>query len=164
MTRPTDSDIIREQERRLRFDSFDLATAWELGTRLRALALERGQAVLIEVRLGKRPVFLSAMPGTGAANADWARRKANTVELLERSTYGVGVAPPHPEGTVYERMGLSARDYAVAGGGFPIFLSGGICVGAVIVSGLPQREDHKLIVEALAGMLGLPHGDFLLDA
>jgi uncharacterized protein (UPF0303 family) len=156
MTQPSDLDLLAEQELRLRFQSFDLATAWELGTRLRALAEARGQAVLIEVRLGGRPVFLTAMPGTGAANADWARRKANTVELLERSTYRLGRTPPSAEGTLHERMGLSMRDYAVAGGGFPILLADGLCLGVVLVSGLPQREDHRLIVEVLAEMTGVP--------
>ena len=119
--------------------------------------------MLIEVRLGGRPVFLSAMPGTNASNADWARRKANTVELIDQSTYRAGRAPSD-EGTLHERMGLSPRDYAVAGGGFPIWLASGVRIGAVIVSGLPQREDHKLIVEVLAGMLGVPLAEIQLDA
>ena len=162
MTQPRDLDLLGEQELRLRFGNFDLATAWDLGTRLRARAEARGQAVLIEVRLGGRPVFLTAMPGTGPDNADWARRKANTVELLERASYRVG-RTPSAEGTLYERMGLSPRDYAVAGGGFPIFLANGLCVGAVIVSGLPQREDHGLIVEVLAEMTGVPLATIQLD-
>lgn len=161
MTRPSDVDLLLAQEARLRFESFGLETAWELGTRLRARAAARGQAVLIEVRLDGRPVFLSAMPGTGASNADWARRKANTVELTDQSTYRAGQTPSD-EGTLHERMGLPLRDYAVAGGGFPILLASGIRLGAVIVSGLPQREDHKLIVEVLAEMLDVPLGEIQL--
>src|SRR5258706_4850506 len=86
-----DDDIARiaEQERRLRFASFNEDTAWELGSRLRQLAVERGVAVAIEVRLARETVFFCAMPGTSAANADWARRKRNTAELLSRSSYGV---------------------------------------------------------------------------
>ncbi len=155
MTRPSDHDLFAAQEARLRFPSFGLGTAWDLGTRIRELAASRDQAVLVEVRLGGRPVFLSAMPGTGTANADWARRKANTVELTDHSTYRLGQTVSE-EGTLHERMGLSLRDYAVAGGGFPIFLSSGLRIGAVIVSGLPQREDHKLIVEVLCEMLDVP--------
>jgi uncharacterized protein (UPF0303 family) len=161
MTKQSDSDLILEQELRLRFESFDLGTAWELGTALRARAAAQGQSVLIEIRLGDRPVFLSAMPGTGPANADWARRKANTVALLERATYGVGQAPDGAE--LLARMGLPARDYVAAGGGFPIRLASGICVGAVIVSGLPQREDHKLVVDVLAEMIGIPTEEIQLD-
>jgi uncharacterized protein (UPF0303 family) len=48
-----------------------------------------------------------------------------------------------------ERYGLSAQDYAAAGGGFPIFLENTGCIGAVIVSGLPQLEDHRLVTESI---------------
>src|SRR5881392_3729037 len=87
-----EQDIARmaEQERRLRFDRFDQDTAWDLGVHLRELALARGAAVTIEVRLARETVFLCSMPGTTPANADWARRKRNTVELLWRSSYRVG--------------------------------------------------------------------------
>lgn len=162
MSKLSDTDILEGQELRLRFRSFDLGTAWDLGARLRALAEERGLSVLIEVRLGKRTVFLSAMPGTGPDNADWARRKANTVELLERSSYRVGLSTAGGE-TIHERMGLALADYATAGGGFPICLVSGLCVGAVVVSGLPQREDHKLVVEVLAEMIGVAIEEVQLD-
>jgi uncharacterized protein (UPF0303 family) len=36
-------------------------------------------------------------------------------------------------------------------------------VGAVVVSGLPQREDHALVAEALAGTLGVPPAEVALD-
>lgn len=59
--------------------------------------------------------------------------------------------------------GLPLRDFAVAGGGFPILVEGVGCVGAVIVSGLPQRDDHALVVEILAEMCGVPLRDIVLD-
>ena len=37
------------------------------------------------------------------------------------------------------------------------------CVGTITVSGLPQRQDHELVVEALAGLLGQPLGELALD-
>ncbi|WP_245392519.1 MULTISPECIES: heme-binding protein [Meiothermus] len=37
------------------------------------------------------------------------------------------------------------------------------CIGAITVSGLPQREDHELVVEVLAGYLGLPYEELALD-
>ena len=45
-------------------------------------------------------------------------------------------------------------DCVLAGGGFPLKLRGVGCVGAVTVSGLPQREDHEMVVAALAAALG----------
>jgi len=75
---------IAEQERRLRFGRFDEDGAWDLGSRLRSLAKSRGLGVTIEIRLARETVFCCAMRGTSPANADWVRRKRNTVELLSR--------------------------------------------------------------------------------
>jgi len=145
-----------EQERVLRFPAFDLATAWELGTRLRAAALQRGVAIAIEVRLQRETVFFCAMPGTTPENADWARRKRNTVELMQRSSYAVGRKLERDNATLEQKMALPLRDYAAHGGSFPIRVEGVGCVGAVTVSGLPQREDHVLVTSVIAEMCGVP--------
>jgi uncharacterized protein (UPF0303 family) len=167
MTQTTNlqQDIARiaEQERRLRFASFNEDTAWELGSRLRALAGERGVAVAIEVRLARETVFFCAMPGTAPANADWARRKRNTVELLAHSSYGVGRSLALEGSSLEAGMGLPPRDYASHGGSMPIFTSAGACIGAATVSGLPQRADHALVVEALAALCGVPLAEIALE-
>jgi uncharacterized protein (UPF0303 family) len=149
-----DSELERlaEQERLLRFARFDLATAWELGTRLRAAAEARGVAVAIEIRLLRETVFFCAMPGTTPENADWARRKRNSVELLQRSSYAVGRSLEQAGTSLEQKMGLPLRDYASHGGSLPIQVEGVGCVGAVTVSGLPQREDHELVAEVMAGL------------
>ncbi len=165
MTTPDlDQDIARIalQEQRLRFASFNEETAWALGNRLRDLARVRGVAVTIEVRIARETVFLHAMPGTSPSNADWARRKRNTVELLGKSSYAVGRDHAKSGHTLESLMGLPTRDYANHGGAFPIALSGGPCIGVVTVSGLPQREDHEMVVEVLAAMCGLPLADLRL--
>ncbi|MEY8878031.1 MAG: heme-degrading domain-containing protein [Leptothrix sp. (in: b-proteobacteria)] len=146
------------QEATLRLPRFDEAIAWQLGSALRQAALDRGVAVTIELRLARETVFLHAMPGTTPANADWARRKRNTVELLQRSSYAVGRSLALEGQTLEAKMGLAPRDFASAGGSFPLRLGdtlGGACVGTVTVSGLPQRDDHALVVEVLAQHLGL---------
>lgn len=153
---------IAEQERRLRFASFNAETAWTLGSHLRALARDRDAAVTIEVRLARETVFFCSMPGTSAANADWVRRKRNTVELLSRSSYGVGCSLELEGSSLELKMGLPSRDYAIHGGGVPIFASSGACIGAVTVSGLPQREDHALVVEALAVLCEVPLAEIAL--
>lgn len=153
---------IAQQERRLRFASFNEDAAWDLGTRLRALAVARDAAVTIEVRLARQPVFFCAMAGTSPASADWARRKRNTVELLSRSSYGVGRSLELEGSSLEARMGLPTRDYASHGGSVPLFAAGGSCIGAVTVSGLPQREDHALVIEVLAALCGVPLAEVAL--
>lgn len=159
-----EQDIARiaEQETRLRFDSFDKADAWELGLALRSLAVARGAAVTIEIRLARDTVFFCSMPGTTASNADWARRKRNTVEMLERSSYGVGRSLEREGSSLEGKMGLPTRDYASHGGSVPIVTTGGACVGVVTVSGLPQRDDHAMVVEALAARCSVPLRDVAL--
>jgi uncharacterized protein (UPF0303 family) len=157
-----DLDRIDEQQRRLRLQSFDEDTAWSLGCDLRRRAVERAAAVTIEVRLGGETVFLHAMPGTSPANADWARRKRNVVELLHRPSYAIGLEADRDGRSVLELMGLPDRDVSCHGGSFPIVVDGVGCIGAVTVSGLPQRVDHELVVEALAALCGVDVDDVRL--
>ena len=163
MTIEQDIARIALQEQRLRLQRFDEDTAWALGTRLKALAEARGVAVAIEIRIARETVFFCAMRGTAPANADWARRKRNTVELLQRSSYGVGRAMERDGASLVDRMGLPPRDYASHGGSFPLQVEGVGCIGAVTVSGLPQREDHVLVVQALAELCGVALHDIALD-
>jgi len=160
-----DRDLARigEQLRRLRFGAFDEQAAWEIGSDLRQRARDRHAAVTIEVRLNGDTVFLHSMPGTTPANADWARRKRNVVELLHQPSYAVGLHAVRDGRSILEMMGLPDRDHASHGGSFPIIVDGVGCVGAVTVSGLPQRVDHALVVEALATRCGLTPADLALD-
>lgn len=157
MTTTLDADLRRlaEQEQRLVLPQFDADTAWQIGERLRALARERGVAVTIEIRHGRDTVFLHAMPGTSPANADWARRKRNSVELLQQSSYRIGRALEKEGSTLEAKMGLPLRDHASHGGAVPVRVRGVGCVGVVTVSGLPQRDDHNLVIEVLAPLAGV---------
>ena len=144
---------IAEQEGRLVFPRFTLETAWALGTSLRDAALARSAPVVIDIGLRERPLFHAALPGSGPANADWARRKRNVVLKLGTSTMGIALKLAASGETLEERYGLSPADHAAHGGGFPLTLDGLGCIGAITVSGLAQAEDHDLIVEALERIL-----------
>lgn len=160
----SDLEQIEEQQRRLRLPACDEDTAWSLGADLRRRAMERGVAVTIEVRLAGETVFLHAMRGTAPANADWARRKRTVVELLHRPSYAVGLAAERDGRSELAVMGLPERDVADHGGSFPIVVDGVGCIGAVTVSGLPQRDDHDLVVEALADLCGVDLDEIRLAA
>ena len=153
-----DSELerIARQEQRLRLPRLGADKLWALGTTLKAMAESRGLAVTIEIRQARETVFFFAMPGTTPANADWARRKRNAVELLQRSSYAIGLSLRRDGNSLEAGMGLPPRDYASHGGSFPLRLTDDVCVGVVTVSGLPQHEDHALVVEALATMCGVP--------
>ncbi len=162
MTPDEDIQRIAEQERRIVFVHFDLGLAWQLGSRLRELALSQSLALTIEVRLAHETAFFCAMPGVTPANADWARRKRNTVELLHKSSYGVGRALEQEGKTLLGTMGLDARDYASHGGSFAIRAASTGVIGTATVSGAPQRVDHNIVVMALAEFCGVPLDEIAL--
>jgi len=164
VTTLTDLEMLESQERALQPERFDLDSAWMLGCSIRQLCRARGVALAIEIRLGRETVFYYAMKGTSSNNADWVRRKRNTVELMEKSSYAVGLALELEGSNLQVKSGLPQRDYASHGGSFPIRLKGMGCVGVVTVSGVPQREDHAIVVEALAEMCGVPLESIALPA
>lgn len=163
MTLATDLERLALQEQRLQFDTFDQGTAWTLGTHLKALCEAAGVALAIEIRLMKETVFYYAMPGTGPTNADWARRKRNVVELLHTSSYATGLKLEQEHSSLQEKQGLPLRDYATHGGSFPLRVRGVGMVGVVTVSGIPQREDHAMVVKALATLCQVPLAEVALD-
>jgi uncharacterized protein (UPF0303 family) len=148
-----DLEKIATQERELRLPRLDAQIAWDLGTRIRALATERGLSLVIDVRRFGQPLFYAALDGTTPDNAEWVRRKSNVVARFHRSSYGVGMTLKVKATTLLERYGLPVADYAADGGSFPLIVEGAGIVGSATVSGLSQRDDHNLVVEALCALL-----------
>jgi uncharacterized protein (UPF0303 family) len=157
-----DLERIALQERRLQFTEFNARVAWELGTALRTAALLRGAAIAIDIQLHGQLLFACGMPGTTPDNWEWIRRKRNVVMRYHRSSYAIGLKHERAGSTLEGSTGLDLRDYSTHGGGFPILLAGTGCVGTITVSGLPQREDHSLVVRVVAEYLGLEGEDLAL--
>ena len=159
-----ESDIaqIARQEEELRFTAFSEADAWALGSQMREAATARKLPFVIDIRIGNRPLFYTALPGTTPENPDWVRRKVNTVYRFHKSSYRVG-REYQLQGKPFDASrGIDPMDLAPAGGGFPIHLAGTGVVGAVTVSGVPQREDHGFVVEMLCRFLGKDHAALAL--
>ena len=154
---------IKLQEERLRFAAFDANTAWEVGKLLRKAGDARNAPIVVDIQLWTMPLLTFALPGATPESYDWVRRKRNTVAHFHRSSYAIGRMLAHDKKTLHDLGALSERDYAVHGGAFPIFLSGTGCVGAIAVAGLPQRDDHMLVVTAIAQVLNIELRDMALD-
>jgi len=157
-----DLERVALQERELVLPRLDPQVAWELGTRLRMLAVERGLKLVIDVRRFGQPLFYAAQEGTTPDNAEWVRRKSNVVARFHRSSYGVGMTLKLKNTTLLERQGLPVADYAADGGSFPLTVASAGVVGSVTVSGLPQRSDHELVVEALCMIAGRDYAELKL--
>jgi uncharacterized protein (UPF0303 family) len=157
-----DLEIIARQERELILPRLDAQIAWDLGSRLHALAHDRQLAVAIDIRRFGQPLFYAAMDGTTPDNVEWVRRKSAVVARFHRSSYAVGIKERITGKTVFESQGLSLADYATHGGSFPLVVTGAGVVGSVTVSGLPMRSDHELVIEALCGLLGRNYSELRL--
>ncbi len=157
-----DQERLALQERELRLPRLDARVAWELGVRLRTMAEERGLAVVIDVRRFEQPLFYAALEGTTPDNAEWVRRKSNVVARFHLSSYAVGLKLEAKNETLAGQQGLPLADYATHGGSFPLAVEGAGVLGSVTVSGLPQRADHELVVEALCGLLRRDYAELRL--
>lgn len=159
-----DLEKIALQEKRLKFKYFDSEVAWAVGTALKAAAEKRHVAVAIDIQLNGHTLFSYAMTGTRPDNWDWIRRKRNVVQRYHRSSFAIGLEHARAQTTLQQKSGLELKDYAAHGGCFPILLEGTGCLGTITVSGLPQREDHALVIGVLQDYLGLAGEDLALDA
>jgi uncharacterized protein (UPF0303 family) len=157
-----DLERVALQERELVLPRLDAQVAWQLGTKLRTLAVERGLVLVIDVRRFGQPLFYAALDGTTPDNAEWVRRKSNLVARFHRSSYAIGLSLKVKNETLLEKFGLPVADYAAHGGSFPLAVAGAAVVGSVTVSGLPQRADHELVVEALCVELGCDYAELRL--
>jgi uncharacterized protein (UPF0303 family) len=108
---------------------------------------------VIDVRRFGQPLFYTALEGTTPDNVEWVRRKNNIVARYHRSSYGMGLQM-NLKGETLEQRGHAVADFAAHGGAFPIVVEGAGIVGSVTISGLPQRRDHELVIEALCSLLG----------
>jgi len=149
---PTPDEVLA-QEVRLTLPTCSYDDCLAIGRWLLDRATERELPVAIEVWRGQRLVFRAARPGTNAHNDLYLAGKRRVVEhfghasLYERLRHEAA-------GTTFEAAtSLSFPRYAPHGGGFPLLVRGTGPVGVVLVSGLPQQEDHALIVDALEAHL-----------
>jgi uncharacterized protein (UPF0303 family) len=160
MSISTDRAQIALQEQQLLFTAFDATTAWTIGSSLRTIAETRKHPVVIDIRRFGDPhqqLFFAALPGTTPDNARWVLRKSRVVARFHRSSYAAGLYLQEQGVTFADKYSLPDEDYATHGGAFPITLAGTGVVGAITVSGLPQRQDHELVIEALCTHLNLDY-------
>ena len=157
-----DIALVKKQEQELVLAAFDEKVAFALGSAIRERALAEGLALVVDIRSWDRQMFFAATAGTNADNAEWVRRKINTVRRFLRSSYRMvlerGEAPFPPQ------AGADPADFVIAGGGFPISVKGAGIVGVLTISGLPGRRDHGVAVDALCDHLGLDKSAYALPS
>ncbi|MGW5657642.1 heme-degrading domain-containing protein [Streptomyces humi] len=144
---------LEKQEQRLVFRQFTNDDAWALGSLLVELARERQAPVAVDIHRAGQQLFHAALPGSTPDNDAWIARKRRVVERYGAASYLVG-ARFRAKGTTFEESSrLDPDEYAAHGGSFPITVENVGVIGSVTVSGLPQLQDHRFVVEALETFL-----------
>lgn len=148
---PSLSDLVADAKSVI-YPRFDEAIALDLGQRLTQIALAEGLGVVINIRTANRTLFHAATPNSAALNDLWARRKSNTALITGKASLMVGVEN-RAKGRSILDDGLNLADYAENGGAVPVMVAGSGVVAVVTVSGLPQVEDHALVMRAMRAQL-----------
>jgi uncharacterized protein (UPF0303 family) len=151
---PTTEQVLA-QTKELVFTQFDESDALALGMALVSAAQASSLGVVINIRTPNRTLFHAALKGSAPLNDRWALRKSNTALLFGQSSLQVGCAN-RAAGQDMTRHGLSAAEYADNGGAVPVVVAGVGVVAVVTVSGLPQVQDHEMVIAALRAHLTQP--------
>lgn len=163
MSHKRDIEKIIHQEKALVFSSFNEKNALDIGLSIVHALEAEGKGGLVDVSLWDRQIFAFSMTGAAADNADWVRRKINVVKRFQASSYRKALEMIDAGKEFDASRGTDPMDYAAAGGAFPIRMKDGPIIGAITLSGLPMRDDHQFVVNAIASHLGLDVADFALD-
>ena len=148
----TTSDLII-QESILQFPSFEVVQASEIGKIALDLGVSRNLPIATEVRIGDWKVFHASLPGSSPENDWWMNRKARVVMKTGHSSLYERVLAEETGVDWFAQHEVSEEEYAIHGGGLPINVKGKGLVGVLLISGLPQVQDHLLGVEILTEFL-----------
>jgi len=142
-----------QQEEEIQFSRFTNEMAFTVGTALLEAAKSKGKPVTIDIARNGQQLFHYAMQGTSLDNDVWIQRKNNVVNRFGHSSFYMGISLQSKGQTIEEKYLISSSEYAAHGGAFPLIIQGVGVVGTITVSGLPQQEDHELVVTTLKQFL-----------
>jgi uncharacterized protein (UPF0303 family) len=153
MTEGMNSDYLEKEEASLNLAEFGAHEAIELGMIALDLALSLRRPIAVEVRIRDWTVFHASLPGSSPENDWWIGRKARVVLKTGHSTMYERVLAEETGVDWFAKHGVSEEEYAIHGGGLPINVKGKGLVGVLLISGLPQVQDHLLGVQILTEYL-----------
>lgn len=138
-----------DEEHELQFAKFNEDIAWQIGSQMVEQCVKNDLPVTIDITRGDRQLFHASLRGASADNDAWVKRKVRLAYRFEHSSFYIGQLLKSKGKNIEQAYLLSESEYAPHGGCFPVIVKGTGMVGAITVSGLPQEEDHKLVVQAI---------------
>jgi len=142
-----------DEEQFFTFDNLTPVNALEIGEIAKSLGLLKRLPIAVEVRLGDWIIYHASLPGSTVENQGWIDRKARVVMLKHHSTMYERVSAEERGVDWHKENNLFDETHAIHGGGLPLITKGDGFVGVLLISGLPQVEDHLLGVEVLTEFL-----------
>lgn len=148
--------IVERQDKALRFDKFDSGDAFKLCQIIMELVQKQyGRSVSIRVDLDNITTLYYLMGNSSLGNDYWMQKKLNGCMQTGNSSFmnylkieGLDKMDEFP-------WAKNQGSFALRGGCVPIRLKDGSTKGFCMVSGLIQAQDHQLVADALASLLGV---------
>ena len=141
------------EEQMLVLSSLTNSDAIEIGKIATSFGMERSLPLAVEVRVRDWVVYHASLPGSTPENDWWIGRKARVVNLKKHSTLYERVLAEEQGIDWHKENNLLDETHSIHGGGLPLITKEDGCVGVLIISGLPQIDDHLFGVEVLAEFL-----------
>ena len=141
-----------EEEKILKLPTFTNSDAIEIGQIAVTLGSQRNLPIAIEVRISEWIVFHASLEGSKPENDWWINRKVAVVKLKQHSTMYERVSAEELGVDWHKENNLQDETHAIHGGALPLITDDGF-KGILIISGLPQVEDHLFAVEVLTEFL-----------
>jgi uncharacterized protein (UPF0303 family) len=146
------SKQLLEEEEVLKLPSLTNNDALEIGEIATTLGKQRKLAIAIEVRIGDWIVFHASLGGSKPENDWWIGKKVRVVMMKQHSTMYERVLAEELGIDWYKENKVEDDTHAIHGGALPLITPNGFA-GILIISGLPQVEDHLFAVEVLTEFL-----------
>ena len=147
------SKSLLQEEQILYLESMDVLDAANIGKIATEIAIERKLPIAIEVRIGDWVIYHVSLPGSTPENDWWISRKARVVLLKHHSTLYERVSAQERGVDWHKENDLLDETHAIHGGGLPLITKKDGFIGVLLISGLPQVDDHLLGVEVLTEFL-----------
>ena len=141
------------EEQMLTLPYLDVSGALEIGEIAKSLGQVRNLPIALEVRLLDWIIYHASLPGSKSENQWWIDRKARVVMLKHHSTLYERVSAEERGVDWHKENNVEDETHAIHGGGLPLITKDEGFVGILLISGLPQVEDHLLGVEVLTEFL-----------
>jgi uncharacterized protein (UPF0303 family) len=147
------SNLLLTEEQTLKLTYLEISDAIEIGEIAKSFGTQRGLPIAVEVRIGDWIIYHASLPGSTSENQWWIDRKARVVLLKHHSTLYERVSAEERGVDWHKENNLLDETHAIHGGGLPLITKTEGFVGVLLISGLPQVDDHLIGVEVLTEFL-----------